>query len=305
MCSFKIKTAAIVLLSLVLHACGGQADAPPTPTDTPNSGTIHISVDETYQPVIEEQIKVFQSSFPDAHIIAHYKPEAECFQDLFADSARLILVTRDLSDNEKKLSEQQRFVPTSLAIAKDAVAVVVNPSSPDSQLSLATLKGILTGQYKAPYTVVLDNQGSSTLRYIVDSLIPGEKLGANVFAVKNNSEVAEYVAKNASAIGFTGLSYVSDADTAAERFLSKVKVAAMYNDSAQQFYRPYQAYIAMKLYPLTRKLYYITRENYQGLGKSFANFLAQDRGQLIFYHAHLFPLRMNVVIREAAINRKS
>jgi phosphate transport system substrate-binding protein len=53
----------------------------PQPADTGTTGTIHISVDEAFKPIIEEQIQVFESAYPKAKIIAHYKPEAECWQD--------------------------------------------------------------------------------------------------------------------------------------------------------------------------------------------------------------------------------
>jgi len=275
-------------------------------TDTLSSGAIDISVDETYKPIIEEQLRVFDSSYPDARISIHYKPEEECFKDYFDNKARLILVTRQLTKDEKELCDQKQIFPSSLELAKDAIAVIVNRSSPDSMLGANELKGILTGVYKKKYTVVFDNQGSSTVRYITDSLLKGQKLGGNVFAAKSNSEVVDYVSKNPDAIGFVGLSYISDTTNAANTgaFINTVQVVSVQNDSTMQFYKPYQAYIALKTYPLTRKLYYISRESYPGLGTGFANFLGSGRGQLIFYHANIFPLRMNVVIRSADINIK-
>jgi phosphate transport system substrate-binding protein len=290
-----------VAMMTTLAACG---DPGQKPQDTLSSGTVDISVDETYMPVIEEQLKVFRSSFADATVNVQYKPESECFKDLFEGRAKVILVTRQLSPEEKPAYEQKKIVTHSLALAKDAVAVIVNPVAEDSMLSLSQIRGILTGVYKKKYTVVFDNQGSSTVRYITDSLIPGEQLGANVYAAKGNDEVVDYVAQNPEAIGFIGLSYVSDdSDPATETFLQKVKIAAVWHDSAQRFYKPYQAYIAMDLYPLTRTLYYVSRENYPGLGTGFTNFLGKERGQLIFASARLFPLRMNIVIRDASINR--
>lgn len=272
-----------LITALFFSAC--NEDAVKKPTDTPGSGTIDISADETYKPIIEEQVKVFDSSFPEAHLNVHYKPEAECIKDFLSDKARLILVTRELSADEKKVLEQKKIVPTSLAVAKDAVAVIVNNSSGDSVLSVSQLKGILTETYKKKYAVVFDNQGSSTLRYMLDSIIPGEKPGANVFAAKGNDSVIAYVAKNPNAIGFVGVSAVSDfSDPEGLAFIKEVKVAALFNDSLGKTYKPYQAYIAPRWYPLTRNLYYIHRETYSGLGTGFANFLSKERGQLIFKH---------------------
>lgn len=293
----------MLALALFAAAC---SDGPKPPSDTATSGKIDISVDETYRPIIEEQLKVFDSSFPDAHITPHYKPESECFTDLLENKARLILVTRDIQPNEKEAYASRKIVTRGLPIARDAVAVIVHPESPDSLLGYDQLKGILTGQYARKYTVVFDNQKSSTVRYITDSLIPGQKLGANVFAANGNDSVVEYVSKNSNAIGFIGLPYVADpSDTKTGNFLSKIRVAAVQNDSTQEFYKPYQAYIALRLYPLTRDLYFITRETYPGLASGFASFLCKERGQLIFQHAFLFPLQMNVVIRETSVNPNS
>jgi phosphate transport system substrate-binding protein len=288
--------------SLCFASCQDDGNAP---KDTPISGTVKISVDETYKPVIEQELHVFDSSFPDAHIEVSYKSEAECFRDYLDGKVRLILVTRELSNEENEYCKNKQIVPTTLAIARDAVAVIVNKNDADSLFGLDKLKGILTGQAAAPRNVVFDNGGSSTLRFIQDSILHGEKLGKNVFAANGNDSVVNYVSSHPGSIGVVGLSYVSN-DTDVNNtgaFISKVTVARMYNDSTREYLQPYQAYIALRSYPLSRNLFYIKNETHLGLGTGFANFLARDRGQLIFHHAHLFPLRTSIVIREAEVNR--
>jgi phosphate transport system substrate-binding protein len=277
----------------------------PKPADSLGKGVIDISADESYKPVIEEQRKVFDSSYPEAHVNIHYKPEAECFKDYFDDKARIILVTRQLSKEEKELCTQKKIFPTSEALAGDGIAVVVNNESKDSLLDMAALKGILGGTYNKKYTVVFDNQASSTLRFIHDSILKGGKLGSNVYAAKGNQEVIDYVAKNPDAIGFTGMSYVyANEDTSrAGTFIKSVKVASIKNEKDGQFYKPYQAYIALKSYPLTRKLFYVSAESHHGLGTGFANFLGSHSGQLIFLHTHFFPLKEQIVIREVEISK--
>ena len=300
---FRLPILCLVLIaSLFIGACN---DNPNAPTDTPNSGTIDISVDETYKPVIEQQLHVFDSSNPAAHIVVHYKSEAECIKDYLTGKTRLILVTRELTEEEKKYCSEKNIVPSSLALARDAVAVIVNPQSADSMLGMDQLRGILTGQYKVPYNVVFDNSGSSTLRFIQDSILKGAPLGKNVFAATSNDSVVNYVAQNPKAIGLVGLSYVSsDDDAATGSFINKVTVAHLFNDSTREYLQPYQAYIALRSYPLSRNLFYIKNETHLGLGTGFATFLTRERGQLIFHHAHLFPLRTSIVLRQAAVNRE-
>ena len=286
--------------SAVIISC----DDAPKHADTTTAGTIEISVDETYQPVIDEELKVFDTSNPDAHITVHYKPEAECIKDFIDGKTKLILVTRDLSKQEKDYCEQKKEFVTSRALARDGIAVILNKESTDSLLDLDALRGILTGIYKKKYTVVFDNQASSTVRFINDSILKGARLGSNVFAAKGNKEVVDYVTKNPDAIGFVGLGYVSDENDPANTgaFIKSVQVAQIKNDSTGEFLQPYQAYIALRTYPLTRTLYYINSESYRGLYTGFADFLTTQRGQLVFFHAHLFPVISEMVIRQAEVN---
>ncbi|MFM7729283.1 MAG: phosphate ABC transporter substrate-binding protein, partial [Flavobacteriales bacterium] len=68
-------------------------------------------------------------------------------------------------------------------------------------------------------------------------------------------------------------------------------------DSAgSDFYGPYQAYIALKKYPLTRDVYVISREGRNGLGTGFASFLAGDQGQRLVRMCGLLPTTMPVRI---------
>lgn len=276
-----------------------------THTDTLTSGNLELAADESFRPIIEEQIKVFDSSYPKANVSAVYQSEASCIKSFLNDTTKFMLVTRELTKEEKEHLAAKKVVTTSLDIAKDAVAIIVNNNAEDSVFSIDQLKGILTGDHVKPYTVVFDNQGSSTLRYMIDSLIPGEKLREDIYAAKGNDSVINYVSNNPNAIGFIGVSNVSDyEDPEGLAFIKSVKVAGIYNDSLDKVYKPYQAYIAAGQYPLTRKLFFVHKETYGGLGTGFALFLKKDRGQLIFKQARLFPTRVNVVFRPAEMNNK-
>ncbi|MBL7711429.1 MAG: substrate-binding domain-containing protein [Chitinophagaceae bacterium] len=290
--------------SLLFAACG--EDKTPKVTDTLTSGALTISVDETYKPVMEQEVKVFMSNYPEAKVSVQYKPEAEAIKDYLEGKVKLVVVSRELTEAEKNYCLETKNVPSSLVLAKDAIAVVLAKDAKDTLFSKTQLKGIIGGQFAKKYTVVFDNAGSSTLKYITDSLMRGEPVGKDIYAAKSNEAVIDYVVKNPSAIGFVGLSYISDTiDSTAERFTTHVKIAGIMNDSLQQFYQPYQADIALKHYPLVRKMTYIKNETYPGLATGFSNFLASDVGQLILGKARLVPMRMSLVIREAAINTET
>jgi phosphate transport system substrate-binding protein len=294
-----------ILLTLcttwVLTSCNdGGSNAP---TDTPTSGTLNISADETFRPVIEEQMRVFDSAFPDAHVTVQYKSEEECVKDFTEGKTRFILVTRTLTAPELARCEQKSIVPDSLSLARDGIAVIVNPTSADTLMDLARLRGILNGVSKEGYTAVFDNNGSSTVRFATQSILGGGALGAGVYAAGSGPDVVDYVSKNPKAVGFIGMGYISDSMTG--QFLTNIKVARIRNDSLGTFLKPDKAYLALRTYPLYRTVYYIHSETYRGLGNGVAKFLRGERGQLIFNRAFLFPLRMNVTVRPARINSTS
>lgn len=271
--------------------------------DTPTSGTIKISVDETYRPLIESEIKVFESLYPKAHIIAEYKPEVDCFRDLMADSARLILVTRDFNQKEKDYLKEVKISPQSMLLAWDGVALITNHSNPDSILTMDQVRNIMDGtDTEKKWQIIFDNSNSSTVRYVMDSINKGKELPKNVMAAKTNPEVIDYVAQSKDALGIIGVSWISDTnDAQAIEFTNKVNVVKVRADNGSDFVKPYQAYIALGSYPLKRGLFFCLKEPYSGLGSGFATFLGGQEGQMVIGKFKLFPARLNIVFREANI----
>jgi phosphate transport system substrate-binding protein len=273
--------------------------------DTPNKGTIRISVDESFKPVMEEQIKVHHSSFPDTKIIASYKPEVECLKDLQNDSTRMILIARGLTKNETAFFESKlSFQPQFAILAYDAVAVIVNQASKDSVFSIADLKDILSGKSKR--IAVMDGKNAtSTVRFLQDSILKGASFGTNVVASKNSADVIDIVSKNENVVGFVGLSWVGDShDPKQQEQLKSIRLALVECVRCVEkgfFAKPSQATIAYAQYPLPRPLYYIAKENAAGLGTGFMNFLSLERGQLIFKRALLVPAKMNFNKRSGKI----
>ena len=159
------KTFLPFFLSLIFLSCNTGNDKK-LPIESPKYGTINISVDETFKPVIEQELKVYHSSFPNTNIIAHYKSEADCFRDLQLDSTRLIIVAKGLTKSEYKSFESAlTYQPYFDAVAYDAVALILNIDNPDSVYTINKIKNILEGN--KPVTAVMDGKNStSTVRYL-------------------------------------------------------------------------------------------------------------------------------------------
>ncbi len=297
----------IVFTVVTITLAGCHNENTRTDLDTNETGTIHISVDESFKPVIDSQIQVFEALYPKAKIIAEYKPEAECFRDLIKDSTRMIIVTRGLTPEEEKFYQDSlSYSATWSKVANDAVAVLVNNDATDSLFSLGDLRGILEGTTGDKQIGVFDGlSATSTVRFAIDSILKGKPFDPKkVFAEKNSQAVIDYVSKNKDAIGFVGVSWIGNKeDTAQVSFLKSVRIASLLCTCPEKSYvKPYQANILRHRYPLVRGLYYILKENYNGLGSGFANFLEYEKGQLIFKRAYLAPTKMNFTVREATLN---
>mgnify|MGYP001554371650 CR=1 FL=1 len=301
--SFKI-IGALVFLCFLFTGCKENQR---TDLDTPQKGTIHISVDESFKPVIDSQIKVFEALNPGAKIIADYKTEADCFKDLAKDSTRMIIGTRGLTKAEEQYyKDTLSYSPTWSKVANDAIAVIVSDQAPDSVFSMSKIRGILDGSTADKQIAVFDGlNATSTVNYAIDSILKGKPFDPKkVFAEKNSQAVIDYVSKNKNVIGFVGVSWIGNPeDTAQLSFLNKVRIASVQCTCPEKTYvKPYQANIMTKRYPLVRGLYYILKENYNGLGGGFANFMEYEKGQLIFRRAYLWPAKMNFSVRSATLN---
>lgn len=294
-----IKTSFLLLITTSLLAgCASSSEKEP---DTPTRGKITFSIDENVQSLSEELIDVFESSYPDAFLIASYKSEKGVVNDLYSDSSRLAIMTRRLNAEEQKYFEVDlKFGIEQIKIASDAIVFVVNKENPDSSFTKATLKKMLTGQDSAwvqispdsklgRIDVVFDNGASSNLRYLTDSLLEGQKPGNNVFAIANADSVIAYVNRTPGAVGVVGLNAIGDHNSEdARNRKSKVSVCAAGLDSVSAW-KPSQSAIVTRQYPFVREIWIIKIGKRSGLGTGFASFTLSERGQLIVQRAGLAP----------------
>jgi len=305
-----VAAAKQVIYSIVLFAIiSGCA----TPTDTKNGdtrteGTINISSDETFKPVIDSQIKVFEALHPDAHIIVHYKPEADCFRDFAVDSIRMVIVTRKTTKEEEKfLVDSLKVAPEQMIVARDAIAVILNKDAKDSLFTIDEIKQILTGRFTKNLIPVFDGlKATSTVRFIVDSLLKGDTLSPKTVAGKTSQEVIDYVSKTPDAIGFIGVNWIGNPEDSTQvSFLTKVKIAKLERSDLKGVYTtPVPGTIYTLRYPLVRDLVYIMKERHNGLAHGFSSFMSGERGQLVFKRAYLAPMQKDLRIRPVKLREE-
>ena len=303
---------AIVVSTVFLYRCAG--DGKPEPTDTPTSGVTNIDVDESFQKLFDNQKYTFESIYKNAQINIKYLPENEGLERLINDSCKVVVMCRDLTEKERKSFESNNIFPISTKVAEDAIVLLMNPENPDSVLTVDQVRDILTGKdtlwsqiskagNKEGIKAVFDNAGSANARYMKDTLLAGKDFSSNVFAVKSNPEVVQYVAEHKNALGFLSVNWISDIDDSlTTNTLKKVKMVGISRDSDSEAFKPYQAYIKTKEYAFTRSVYMINRQTRAGLGMGFVSFVAGDKGQLIILKSGLIPSIAPVRLVEVNMN---
>ena len=299
-----------IVLLLALSACRSKSKE--GQTDTYSSGVIAIAADESFEPIIQEEIDVFESLYPLAGIVPRYTTEVEAINLLLKDSVRLAIATRTLTEEEMNSFHSRKFYPREIKLATDALALIVNRANPDSLLSVRDFSRILTGEAKIwkqvnsnsglkDIQVVFDNKNSSTVRFAMDSVCGGKPLATeNVSALKTNQQVIDFVAKNPAAIGVIGVNWLGNrSDTTNLSFKEEIRVMAVSAEDVatpENSYKPYQAYLYYGNYPLARPIYAILNDPRNGLPWGFTSFMTSDKGQRIILKSGLVPATQPVRI---------
>src|SRR3954470_20305943 len=66
-------------------------------TDEPDSGTEKFAGDESFQPIVDEEVSVFKYLNPKADPKFIYKPENDVLRLLLNDSVRVAILSRELN----------------------------------------------------------------------------------------------------------------------------------------------------------------------------------------------------------------
>ena len=288
--SKKILSFAIV--SLLMSSCG---DAFVHDGPSHSRGKTKIFVEESFKPLFETSIYTFESQYQSAEISAVYCTESQAIDSFIANKTKTLFITRDFTDKEKVKLRKSQVEVRSQVLANDAVALIVHPDNLDSNLTVPGLINVLKGNKNTWETsgksidLVFDSQNSANFIY-VKKLAGDSPIPSNMFAVNSNKEVIEYVKNHKNALGVIGVNWISDEDDEAVLdFLDGIKVMQVAKDEESDFFKPYQAYIHTKEYPLTRQLWAINKGSRSGLNTGFVNFLHGEKGQLIIHKSSLVP----------------
>lgn len=306
-CKGNLFVGAVLLIG-ILWGCRNK---PAVDQDTLNSGVIRIAVDETLFPLLDTELAVFEALAPAAGVVPDYTSETRAINLLLADSVRLAVATRPLTTAEIESFHSRKFFPQVIQIATDGIALIVNPMNRDTIVNTDLLRKILSGKItcwkdlgsktgQGNIRVAFDDPNSSTVRYMLDSLLQGDSLSSNCFAVGSNSAVVGYVSRTPDALGVIGVNWISDdRDSLSMEFLDKVRVmrvGSTVEPNVRNSFQPYPYYLYTGQYPLRRSIYILLNDPRSGLPTGLASFLAGSRGQRIVLRNGLLPATMPVNI---------
>jgi phosphate transport system substrate-binding protein len=293
-----------VVLTILSSSCGENKSL----NETPTRGNIKISVDESFQPLIDSEVFTFTHLYTSAQITPQYKPEYDVINDFMNESVKVIVTSKKLSDYQIQYLRDTLVIARTTTYAYDALALVTNRQNKDTLVKYNTIKDIFLGKINkwkdinpksklGDIRVIFDNTKSGNIRYFKELFEVKDTLKSNFYAVRSNAEVIDFVSRNPDALGIVSVNWISDKDDSLSMsFINKINILAVsqqyINDGS--YYRPYQGSIYDKSYPFVREVYFISRETFAGLGSGFINWACAEQGQRIVLKSGLVPATMPI-----------
>ena len=99
-------------------------------TETSTSGVTSIMCDQSFENIMNQEIDVFEYTYPEASIVPYYVSEAEAVDSLLAMSTRLIVIPHKLTQDKIDYLESKKKNVKTQQIAVDAIALIVNNENP-------------------------------------------------------------------------------------------------------------------------------------------------------------------------------
>ena len=283
-----------ILLALVACKRGTKKGAV---VETRTSGTTTILVDESFDRVLDDQITVFKSDYPDATVTTILGNENKILPDLLNGKVQVIILSRMLKPAEEQYYSHKKIPIYTDRFAIDGIALITNAANIDSNITANEVFDIMKGKGKGDKKLVFDNAYSSTIRYFKDSANVDKLPENGVYTLQTNNDVIKYVAEHKDYIGVVGINWLlKENSQEGLSSLSKIKIMGVKNIEGKKggdaFYKPTQNNLINGDYPFLRNIYIINCEGRDGLGTGFANWLTSPRGQLIVLKSGLGPHKM-------------
>lgn len=274
------------LLCTICFSCNRNTDRQGA-KEARTSGTTTILVDETYGNVLDRQIEVFQSDYPETNVQTIVGNENKIISQFTSGKVKMIALSRRLKPAEENFYKRRKSAIYVDRFAIDGLALITNKASADSTITVEEALAIMKGESTTGLKLVFDNAYSSTLRYFIDTANITALPKVGVYTLETTNDVIKYVSENKGYVGVVGYSWLLRQEDSKQANLAGVKVLGVANKTG--VYKPTQANLINGKYPFLRNIYILNAEGTNGLGTGFANWLSSPRGQLIVLKSGLGP----------------
>jgi phosphate transport system substrate-binding protein len=189
----------MVLLMSLLVACG--------PSD---AGGLTITGSTSVTPFAEHLAEQYQKQHPGTAINVQGLGSSAGIRAAIDGVAEIGMSSRELKPEEIEQLDE-------LVIARDALAIVVHPSNPITNLSTAQIQGIFTGSVRSwdavggpaqPITLVSREAGSGTFGAFEELVMKGKPITQLALRQGSNGAIRQIVAEDPNAIGYISLGIV-------------------------------------------------------------------------------------------------
>jgi phosphate transport system substrate-binding protein len=246
----------ILWLLLLLAACG--------PSD---SGGLTVTGSTSVTPFAEHLAELYQHSHAGVAINIQGLGSSAGIRAALDGVAEIGMSSRNLQPEEADKLDQ-------IVIARDALAVVVNPDNPVAGLSTAQIQGIFGGQIRSwdalggpplPITVVSREAGSGTFSAFAELVMKGKPIATLALRQGSNGAIRQIVAQDPNAIGYISLGIVDPT------------VKALAIDSVE----PSVVHVEAGTYKLVRPFLFVWRKGQplSPLGQAFVDYVMSAEGQ--------------------------
>ena len=246
--------------------------------------TLVLTGSTTVLPIAQLCAEKFMDQHPDVNISVRGGGSGVGIAALIDGTCDIAMASRPMKTKELKSARGKGINPLATVIAKDGIAIIVHPSNPLSEITLAQLKDIYTGKISnwkdvggkpGKIVVISRDVASGTFEVFKKIVLKGAKTRADALMLASNKAVATTVEKTPGAIGYVGLGYIS----------SKVKALAV--DGVE----PTKETVVSGKYKLARPLYLYTDGKPKGLAKEFIDFVLSPEGQKIVDKIGFVPVK--------------
>jgi phosphate transport system substrate-binding protein len=202
--------------------------------------------------------------------------------------------SRQITKDEIKQAQANGIDPVEFIVSRDAIAVVVNPSNPISQLTLQQISDIYTdkisnwselGGDNRPIVRLSRETNSGTHVYFLGSVIRlGSSTDKTIFSadtllLPSSEGIIAEVSDNPNAIGYDGLGYITP----------NVKKIAVAKTGKSHFILPTVSTVSDGTYPIARQLFMYTKGKPTGAIKDYMAWILGAEAQKIVLDLGFVP----------------